>query len=159
DGSARLVGPHHRISGPLLLAVCVAVAPAGCRRRAKTVPPVASAVPKPPVDHLGPGELEPGTEAMNGLVLPRGMRVAAQCPGAAQATGPLNAEDVANYIRDRVDVRRIELGVVGTVFNAVHVNGGDPNRIYRIEVSSAGPTTELVMRDVTPVPPKLPEPN
>jgi hypothetical protein len=57
-----------------------------------------------------------------------------------------------------VDAKRVELGVVGTVFAPVHVAGGDPTRIYRIEVNSAGNSTEIVMRDVTPLPEKAPDP-
>jgi hypothetical protein len=80
------------------------------------------------------------------------MKVTAVFPRVGHATGQLHAEDVANYVRDRVDVRRVELGAVGTVFAAVHVAGGDPSRVYRIEVNTEENTTEIVMRDVTPVP-------
>jgi hypothetical protein len=142
----------------LALAVCVAVVPTGCRKKARSESPAASAAPKPPIDRLAPGELAPGTEVLYGMVLPRGMRVTAQFPNVAHAAGPLPAEDVANYVRDRVDSKRVELGVVGTVFRAVHVTGGDATRIYRVEVNSAGNSTEIVMRDVTPIPPKAPDP-
>jgi hypothetical protein len=114
---------------------------------------VASASAAPPVDRLAPGELAPGTESVFGLLLPRGMKVAAQFPRVAHATGPMPAEDVANYVRDRVDVRRVELGAVGTVFPAVHIHGGAPDHVYRIEVHGQGDVTEMVLRDVTPLPP------
>lgn len=121
-----------------------------------TAPSVApSAVP---IDRLGPGELAPGTETLEGLVLPRGMHVTARFPRMSHATGPLHAEDVSNYVRDRVDVKRFELGAVGTVFPAVHVVGGDPGKTYRIEVSSSGNATEIVMHDITPIPPKVADP-
>jgi hypothetical protein len=80
------------------------------------------------------------------------MAVGARVPGTAHAVGPLPAEDVANYVRDRVDAKRVELGAVGTVFPAVHIKGGDPTQVYRIEVNSTGPGTELVFHDVTPEP-------
>lgn len=142
----------------LALALCAALVPSGCRKKVRSEPAVASAIPKPPIDRLAPGELPPGTEVLNGLILPRGMRVSAQFPGVGHATGALHAEDVANYVRDRVDAKRVELGVVGTVFAAVHVKGGDPTKVYRIEVNSAGESTEIVMRDVTPVPQQTPDP-
>jgi hypothetical protein len=44
------------------------------------------------------------------------------------------------------------------VFPAVHVLGGDPGKTYRIEVSSAGGATEIVMHDVTPLPAKSADP-
>jgi hypothetical protein len=133
---------------------------AGCHGKVQPAPvAVASAPSAPPIDRLAPGELAPGTETLNGLVLPRGMRVTARFSMVSHAAGPLHAEDVANYVRDRVDVHRVELGVVGTVFPAVHVNGGDPGRTYRIEVNSGGDATEIVMRDVTPVPQQVADPS
>jgi hypothetical protein len=151
------VGADHRVNRSATVAavaLILASGAVGCRKHAPQPPPAASAVPvKPPVDRLGPGELAPGTEVLFGLLLPRGMKVTALFPRVGHAAGPLHAEDVANYVRDRVDVRRVELGVVGTVFSAVHVTGGDPSHVYRIEVNSAEESTEIVMRDVTPVPP------
>jgi len=112
-----------------------------------------------PADHLGPGELDPGDQTIFGLLLPRGMKISAHFPGIAHATGRIPAEDVANYVRDRVDSQRIELGAVGTVFPSVHIQGGDPSRVYRIEVHWAGTGTELELRDVTPPPRPVPDPN
>jgi len=105
-----------------------------------------------PVDRLGPHELPPGTETIYGLTLPEGLRLVAHFPRVAHAVGSLSPEEVANYIRDRVDVRRIELGAVGTVFPRVRVKGGDPQRYLRIEVNVAGDGTELVVRDISPMP-------
>jgi hypothetical protein len=155
------------IAGVLVGAIAAGGA-AGCRKAPSPSPregrdlgvasgAAPSAAPLP-VDRLAPGELAPGTEAVYGLVLPRGMKLAAHFNGVAHATGPVPAEDVANYVRDRVDARRVELGVVGTVFPAVHVAAGDPSRVYRIEVISTGGGTELVMRDVTPIPAPPEEP-
>ena len=136
-----------------------AMLPVGCHKKAPPAP-VAAASPSGavPIDRLAPGELAPGTETLNGLVLPRGMHVTARFPNAAHAAGPLHAEDVANFVRDRVNDHRVELGVVGTIFPSVHIVGGDPTRSYRIEVNSGGDTTEIVMRDVTPVPPPTVDP-
>jgi len=160
------VGSDHRIGtrGTRALATWVLGAlalglPTGCHRKVRPAPvTVATAPSAPPIDRLAPGELAPGTESLNGLVLPRGMHVTARFAVTSHAAGPLHAEDVANYVRDRVDVHRVELGVVGTVFPAVHVNGGDPTRTYRIEVNSGGDTTEIVMRDVTPLPQQVADP-
>jgi hypothetical protein len=158
------VGADHRISAAsgcalTVLAALGALPLSGCHRRAASQAPIASATASaPPVDRLAPGELAPGTEDMYGLLLPRGMRVSARFPRVAHATGPMHAEDVANYVRDRVDVKRVELGAVGTVFPAVHVVGGDPTRTYRVEVNSASDATEIVMHDVTPIPPKVADP-
>ena len=52
-------------------------------------------------------------------------------------------------MRARVDLQRVELGAVGTVFPQVHITGGDPEKVFRIEVNAAGKETHLVMRDMT----------
>jgi hypothetical protein len=160
------VGTDHRVKRAGAVAAVVAAAAvgggvSGCRKhepvagseRARPSTPASASAAAPPVDRLAPGELAPGTESIYGLVLPRGMKVSAQFPRIAHATGSLPAEDVANYVRDRVDVRRVELGAVGTVFPAVHIHGGEPDKVYRIEVHGAGNGTEMVLRDVTPLPP------
>jgi hypothetical protein len=109
-------------------------------------------VAQKPIDRLAPGELAPGDETIFGLVLPRGMRVSAHFDRVAYATGPMPPEDVANYLRDRLDAAHVELGAVGTVFPAARVKGGEPDKTYRIAVHAAGKGTELELRDVTPVP-------
>jgi len=135
-------------------ALCLSM---GCKK-SPSPDAAASAAPSsvPPVDRLAPGELPPGTEAVFGLKLPRGLALQGVFPGAAHAFGPLSLEDVSNYVRARVDVKRVELGAVGTVFPAVHLLEGDPTRLYRIEVNPRGLNTELVVRDVTPPPPPPP---
>lgn len=103
----------------------------------------------PPLDHLGAGELPPGTAKVFGLVLPRGMKLVAHFGADAEAIGPLRPEEVANYVRDRVTATRIELGAVGTVFPAVSVKDGDPTKTLRIEVVPLGTRTKIVVRDIT----------
>ena len=114
---------------------------------------VAASASAAPIDRLAPGELLPGDQTVYGLVLPRGMVIASAMPGVAHAIGPVSPEDASNYIRDRVDVRRVELGAVGTFFPAVHILAGDSSRVYRIEVNFGRTGTRLrkiVVRDVTP---------
>jgi hypothetical protein len=144
-------------------ALCLAAGAPGCRKSG----PTGESTPAPsangrsssaPLDRLGPGELAPGDETIFGLVLPRGMLLRAHFPGTAHAVGPMTPEDMANYLRDRVDAGRIEIGAVGTVFPEVHIKGGDPSKLYRLEVHAAGSGTELELRDVTPLPKPEPEP-
>jgi len=148
----------HRPSRAATLLVAAA-ALSGCKRHGA---PAASAAPQasaatasasaapPPLDHLGPGELPPGTAIAYGLLLPTGMKLLANFPGKAEAIGPLRPEDVANYVRDHVTATRIELGAVGTVFPAVRVKGGNPDVTLRIEVVPLGNRTKVIVEDVTP---------
>jgi hypothetical protein len=78
------------------------------------------------------------------------MKVIARFPGVAHAVGALTPEDVANYVRDRVVVSRVELGAVETVFPGVRVKGGDPQKVLRIEVIPLGDRTKIVITDTSP---------
>ncbi len=107
---------------------------------------------KKPLDRLAPGELVPGTAAAFGFVAPRQLRLERKYPDAAHFVGQASAEAVANYVRERVAVERVEVGVARTVFPKVVIKGGDPNKIYRIEVVRDDPMTRVMIRDIT-VPP------
>lgn len=115
-------------------------------------PSAAPSAEPPPVDRLAPGELPQGSESAFGLLLPRGLSVIGVFPGVVHAAGPLTIEDVSNYVRARVDLRRVELGAAGTIFPSVHIAGGDPQKLLRIEVNAVGNDTHLIIRDVTPKP-------
>jgi hypothetical protein len=115
----------------------------------------ASATPPPPVDRLAPGELVEGTESAYGLVLPRGMKVLSRFEDAVHAKGKMRPEHVANYVRKRVDVARVELGAARTIFPNVRIKDGNRARRYRIEVvRTSAVETKLELYDVTP-PPKV----
>jgi hypothetical protein len=152
------VGTHHRVAAPplavLAFAVTLSSVVSGCKK-AESVAATSSAAPSAsaPLDHLAPGELPPGTETVFGLALPEGLALRGVFPGVAHAFGPLSLQDVAAYVRTRVDSPRMEFAGNGAVFPAVHISGGDPTRLYRVEVNVLGQNTELVVRDVTPVPP------
>lgn len=128
----------------------------GCRRdddvETPPVPPVASAVVPTAADQLRPGELAEGSEELFGLRAPRGMRVARRFEEAVSALGQHSAERVANYVRDRVDAERIEVGPTRTVFLNATVRGDTSGKRLRIEVVQHPTRTELVVRDVTPKP-------
>lgn len=129
----------------------------GCRRDedVETPPPVApTASVDVPVaaDQLRPGELAEGDEELFGLRAPRGMRIARHFAETMSAVGQHAAERVANYVRDRVEAERIEVGPTRTVFLNAMVRGDTSGKRLRIEVIQHPSRTELVVRDVTPQP-------
>lgn len=111
--------------------------------------PSSSAVPMRPVDRLAPGELAEGNQSAFGIPVPRGMRLDANFADAAHVVGTVRAEDVANYVRERVQVDRVEIGAARTVFPRAFVKGDPSKRVFQIEVIADGPTTRLVIRDLT----------
>jgi hypothetical protein len=106
-----------------------------------------------PVDHLAPGELKQGKERAFGLVLPEGMKVISRFDDAVHARGRFPPQDIANYVRKQVHVKRVELGAARTIFPHARIQGGSPERQYRIEVVNLGRgETKLEVFDTTPPP-------
>jgi hypothetical protein len=150
------VGSHRRVT--TLAALALALAATACRRSApddgssQAAPNAGGSAARPPVDRLAPGELAEGSTSAFGLTFPRKMRLERRFFDAAHATGNVPPEAVANYVRQRVDATHVEIGAARTVFPKVHIKGGPPDKLFRIEVIANGPTTQLVLRDVTPPP-------
>ncbi|MFZ5894223.1 MAG: hypothetical protein ACOY0T_24395 [Myxococcota bacterium] len=130
-----------------------------CKRspRPRADKPQASASVAPPVDRLAPGELPPGRDALFGLVIPQGMTVQGQFKDSGLAFGALEAEAVANYVRDRVEVSHVEIGAARTVFPGARIKNGPADRTFRVEVIGEGAGTRLLVEDITPPPPPPPE--
>ena len=105
-----------------------------------------------PADRLGPGELAPGTVEVWGFRAPKQMRLDRRFPDAAHFVGAVPAEALANYVRERVEVERVEIGAARTVFPKVRVKGGNPDRVYQFDIVKDGTSSKLVLRDITPPP-------
>jgi hypothetical protein len=145
-----------------MLAIAVgALLALGCRSKSAPAPlatPSASAAPDPKlVDRLAPGELEPGKSQVFGFEVPRNMDVKGAFLEVAYLEGPVTPEALANYVRERVEVDRVEIGAASTLFPRAHIKRGAPERIYDLVVApGSGPLTELTIRDVTPPRPSPP---
>ncbi len=141
----------------LALLAGAALALGGCRCSDAGEAPVPHAsasapAPRPPVDRLAPGELAEGPHSAFGLTFPQKMRIERRFLDSAHAAGRVAPESVANYVRQRVDATHVEIGAARTVFPRVHIKGGAPDKVYRIEVVADGAITRLVLSDVTPPP-------
>lgn len=144
-------------TGTQLLVAALAVASGsavGCESgsRAPRYGPPGPSASAGGVDRLAPGELAPGTQQVFGFAAPRELTLERRFPDAAHFTGVVPAESVANYVRQRVEAERVEIGAARTVFPSVRIKGGAPDRVYRIEVVSDAPITKLVIKDITPPP-------
>jgi hypothetical protein len=146
--------PVPRVSW-LSLALFATVGAPGCRRP----PPTGTAAPATsgsaafvPVDRLAPGELAPSKLSLFGLALPRGMKVEGVYGDVGYASGRLRREEVSNFVRTRVSVAHVELGVARTVFPGAQILGQPPNHRFRIEVFGKGMETRIAVRRFIPQP-------
>jgi hypothetical protein len=110
-------------------------------------------VARRPLDRLAPGELGPGDGELFGLPVPRGMVVEGKFRDSALASGKVNAQSVASYVRDYVLVDSVEITADRTIFASARIKNGPPGRTFHIEVVGDGPYTRLLLRDVTPAAP------
>jgi len=164
------VGFHRRVAGlasstaarALVVAAAASLSAPGCRTRraiedehaqppspAPTAPPVAA----PPVDQALPGELAEGDVRVFGFPLPRVMEIKGRFDDVAFAAGHAPADQVANYVRQRVTADRILTGPEKTVFSRAAVKA-TPGPLVTISVVSHGDKTEVEVRDITPKPAK-----
>jgi hypothetical protein len=123
---------------------------AGGEAPASSSPPAPSAAH--PLDRLAPDELAAGSVSAFGFPIPARMTVERTFPDAVHAFGPVTAEALLNYVRERVFVERIEVTGTRSVFPKVRIKGAPLDRVYHIEIAAEGPKTLLVIRDVTPPP-------
>jgi hypothetical protein len=149
-----------RASGLVAAALLISAAAPGCRRQATndapssaSSAPAAAPAPKP-VDAVLPGELAEGAEKAFGLPIPRRMQVRGTYKDEVIAAGQVPAEQLANYVRQRVLAESVETGPAKTVFTRATVKSA-PQRMLRIEVvARRGGGTELIVRDQTRPPPE-----
>ncbi len=151
------MGVRHRLSTSTAaaLAACALVALAGCKKRETetTRPP-----PRAP-DKLAPDESPEGAEMLHGLRLPRRSRVADQLGPYTIVRSQLPADQLATYVRQRVEGGNVTAGAASTVLNGVTAKGGDPTALLEIKVQPTHDpafTSEMHVR-VLPKPQLPPE--
>lgn len=135
---------------PLALAACFASA--ACQSKPPPSGPalaVGSVAPKP-VDRLAPDELAAGNAEVWGFVVPREMQVEHRYQDVTHLVGPVKADALANYVRDRVEVAHVEIGAGRTIFPNARIKGGAADRVYELDVVPEPGGTRLLIRDTTP---------
>jgi len=87
-----------------------------------------------------------------GLAVPRDMHVERVFDDSVVARGRVGTDALAAYVRKRVDVTTIEIGVARTLFARAHVKGQPEGRGVRIEGLRDLDSTLRLLRDMTPPP-------
>jgi hypothetical protein len=126
---------------------------ASCQRKSAPAPAgsaLAASAAKP-VDRLAPDELAAGTADVWGLTIPRDMRIEHRFPEVAYVVGPVKADALANYVRDRVVVSHVEIGAGRTIFPNAHIKGGSRDHVYELDVIPEPSGSRLEIQDLTPV--------
>jgi hypothetical protein len=78
--------------------------------------------------------------------LPRGLEITSEYGTKIIASGQVNPDDVADYLRHRVDARHVELGQGSLVFPNCRVL--ETKHRVRLEVLGTGIRTRLVIEDL-----------
>jgi hypothetical protein len=131
------MGVRDRLSSGLALSLALglAAATAGCKRKtddeSRKAPVTA---PSAPTDRLAPDEAPEGTEVLHGLRLPLRSRVADKVGNITVVRSALPLEQLATYVRARVDGGTVTAGAASTAFRNVVVKGGDAATQLEIKV-------------------------
>jgi hypothetical protein len=134
----------------LLLALASCLSPS-CKDRPKKAVSEAP-VPAPPApDRLAPGQLLEGDQVVFGLRLPERTRLAAVFRDSLSAEGPYSPEDLAAYLKPRLDVAHVEMAGARILFPRARIRGAKAD-IYRVELIPSGQGTTLRLRNITPPP-------
>ncbi len=107
--------------------------------------------PKTP-DRLPPGELLEGEEDVFGFAIPKPMKIRAHFGDSVHLAGVVPPGTIEGYISARVNASRVEVAGQRTTYPEVTIKGGDPKRVYQIDVISHGDEVRMVIRDMTPLP-------
>lgn len=152
------MGSRRRLIALALALALATGACSSCKRKTDEGPKTEQAPP----DRLAPGEVVEGTERAFGLPLPRASRVAARFASSAHITSTVTPEQLANFVRTRVQEGKVTQGTSSTKLENV-IPRDDKNKRLTIEVrplrGGDGTRSEMVVHDTTPPPfdPKLTE--
>jgi len=138
----------HQFAGALAL-LCAWLTLA-CEDPSPAPVPSASAAGRKTPDRLAPGELAETELHLFGLKLPKGMKLEARFTDSAYAVGDVTAEQLSNYVKERVHVGHVELAGKNTVFPKARIKGSDPKHLYRIEVTPRGRRSKLTVELLNP---------
>ncbi len=110
------------LAGRLHISLAVAALLAGCGETTKPAPPPDRPREEvAPIDELAEGELPEGRVFAFGLPVPDGMRLEPRSNLVVTAIGPVPFEEVANFVRDRVEAGQTTTGPSKTVFDRVKI--------------------------------------
>jgi hypothetical protein len=109
-----------------------------------------TALGKLPVDHLALGELQASPSLAFGFPIPTTMSVERSFPNAVHLVGVVETQELVRYVRANAQTHGIELQGNALVFDQVRFKGGEPTRIFRIEITSQGRSTRMLIKDETP---------
>ncbi len=108
--------------------------------------------PQKPVDRLLPGELGQSRLLVFGFPVPQGMNVERRYADSVHLVGAVSPTALTAYVRAHAATGPAELIGSRKVFSKVRIRGGDPNRLYDIEIDDSGAARKLIVSDVTPPP-------
>ncbi len=119
----------------LVLALGLVTGAVSCKRKTEDDGRKAPVAPSSaPPDRLGPNEAPEGTEVLHGLRLPLRSRVADKVGNITVVRSALPLEQLATYVRARVDGGTVTAGAASTAFRNVVVKGGDTATQLEIKV-------------------------
>jgi hypothetical protein len=126
----------------------------GCSRHPTPAPSTSNDAGIPPkaVDRLLPGELGQSKLLVFGFPVPQGMNVERRYADSVHLVGTVSPTALTAYVRAHAATGPAELIGSRKIFRKVPIRGGDPSRLYDIEIDDSGAARRLIVSDVTQPP-------
>lgn len=125
---------------------------ASCGRHRALTGQVSADAGVQPVDRLLVSELARSKLLVFGFPIPQGMTVSRRFPDSVHMVGSVSPDGLTAFVRAHAATGPVELIGNRKVFSKVKIRGGDPSRLYDIEIDSSGSLQQLIVSDVTPPP-------
>jgi hypothetical protein len=122
-----------------------------CREQQALPAPAGEAAAAAP-DRLQDGEQLPDSETAFGLPLPKGMRLVRHFNDSAYFNGDTDLDAVLTHLRQHLAADGAQLVSRGAVFPRARIVGGDPQQLYRVEVTRTARGSQIHIKDITPAP-------
>ncbi len=104
------------------------------------------------LDRLLPSELGKSSSLVFGFPIPPGMRVTGRYPDSVHLQGDVSTSGLKEYIEAHLATGPSELDGRRRTYRGARIRGGDPSRVYRVELVELRSDRQIIITDVTPKP-------
>jgi hypothetical protein len=133
-------------------ALFVMLLAASCGRHPTRQVSADAGVQTQPVDRLLVSELARSKLLVFGFPIPQGMTVSRRFSDSVHMVGSVSPDALTAFVKAHAVTGPAELIGSRKVFSKVKIRGGDPSRLYDIEIDNSGSLQQLIVSDITPPP-------
>jgi len=109
-------------------------------------------IARAPLDRLLPSELSQSNLLVFGFPIPQGMSIIHRYPDSVHLQGQMPTSTLKEYVEAHIVAGPSEVDTHRRTYNNARIRGGDPSRLYSIEIDELRGERALIISDITPKP-------